>query len=282
MDYKLIRNEAKEAMKGFKGHFFGLLVTFLGIQIAINLAIGYILPDSIILPTIVGLLIQALVVPALIGIVQCAIKTKVKGTYSFVMPSFKNFLAVLGVLAINTIASQAILGMMLIPGIIGGAIAITFLPSGAILIIMILAFITIGLVTTFIYMQALLGVCEIVDGKSFVDAMSHSWSALFSNFKFFIRASLIMLPVVIGVWVLIIGLFIMVFAVALVNFEVTSVVILMMVILAGLITLIVLGIILTLKLFSIIYIGYQKIKEKENIKYEEMNINLNLEKDMDV
>lgn len=273
MDYALVKNQANQLMKGFKGHIYGFMVIAVIVQMVINSIVAFIAPDSVFLVAIVGIVAQAIIVPSIIGLVQCVVKAKVKGTYRYVMPGFWEFLSSLGILITNGIASQVIVMMMLIPVLIFGMLSMMILPTGAILILGMLMFVVIVMVTTFIYMQALLGICEIVNNGSFKNAVISSWGYLFNNFKFFFRASLIMLPIIIlTVVILIGGIGAVVFSTLLGSTMSLMPIVILGVVMLGGIAVMVLGVVLTPKLFTVCYIGYSAIVAMDKKRVEELNL----------
>ena len=271
-----MKNQANQMLKGFRGHIYGFIVITMIVQIAINTIVAFIAPESVFLVTIVSMLTQGVIVPAIMGLVQCVIKAKVKGTYRYVMPDFWEFLSSVGILIINGIAAQAIVFMMMMPAVMIGLVGTMLLPISAIIILAIIIFTLIIIGTTFIYMQALLGICEIVKNGSFKNAVISSWGYLFKNFKFFFRASLIMLPITILTVVILVGAIWLVLFSILMGGTISTMpmVLISLVIFGGIagIIVMVLGVILTPKLFAVCYIAHDAITAMEKKRFEELNL----------
>ncbi|MGL5066223.1 MAG: hypothetical protein ACRC6T_00140 [Sarcina sp.] len=275
MNYKIIKNQSKESLKGFKTNIFG----FLALAMLINLPLTALISnftESIILITMINLVAAAIILPTVIAIVKFIIENKKKASYKESMPSFKIILSSLGVLAINKVIVQAVLGMILIPVVIIGFFLLMFMPGWVILLFGLIVGISMVIVSLFIYTQGILGLCIIIDGGSFKLAMTESWNILFKNFKMFLRTATIMLPVSILQGALIVGMIFGLVVTMLVD-PILGVLLLGGLTLIILMAILALGIGLLPKLVSIIYIAYMKTKESKEKHTESINFSDTME-----
>ncbi|MGL4762070.1 MAG: hypothetical protein ACRCWG_11535 [Sarcina sp.] len=143
-----------------------------------------------------------------------------------------------------------------------------FLPTIMLVILGVIGFIILTMIATFIYMQAVLGVCEIVNNGKFKDAMTMSWSGLFKNIQFFVRTSLITFPVTVVMTIGLVGVFTGLFLVMLVQPEIGMAMIIIMII--AILVAVILAMVLLPKLIGVCYMAYSIIDEEEKKKYEDL------------
>ena len=275
MNYKITKNKGREALKGFKGNIYGFLALALAIQFGIIIAVNMMLGVNTIVLAVVNVIASAIILPTTIIIVKFIIENKRKASYKDCVPDFKIILSSIGILTINKIVIQAVTGMVAIPIAIVGFFVLVYMPEGAAIIFALVVAIIIVVTSLFTYIQGLLGLCILVEGGSFKDAMTISWSVLFKNFKLFLRGSLIMLPVSILTGMLVVGMII-----AMVFMMVDPIV--GMLVLAGVVLIIgaltaVVGAGLLPKLLSIVYIAYMESKKDEKIMNQKMNLSDTME-----